>query len=251
MIHFLVIAGQSNAAGHGMGPATLPASLDAFDFGQTYIWGGPYGAPYWGVYDPGVNSGSADDPGGWGPEAELLRQMRVNHPGDTILVVKMAFGSTGLAADPGAADWSPSSNGELFDFTTDTIERARRAFTRATGEEAPRPDTVFWMQGEQDATDPARAAAYHDNELGFMAAVRAEWMHDPAGKVIAPRIGDSPAMAHAAAVRVGQWQADQEDANLASFKTIGFTMQADGLHYGAAGHVAIGAAAYGIWEEWF
>lgn len=251
MIHFIVLAGQSNAAGHGMTAATLPANLDAFDFGQTFIWGGAYGVPYWGVYDPGHNSGDSDAPGAWGLEAELLRGIRLAHPDDTLLVVRMAFGSTGLAADPAAMDWSPASSGELFDFTTATIERARTAFTRATGEAAPRPDAVVWMQGEQDATSAASAAAYHDNLQALLTEVRSDWMHDPAGKVIAPRIGDSPAMAHAAAVRVGEWQADQEDANLATFKTIGFTMQADGLHYGADGHVAIGAAAYGIWEEWF
>ena len=45
MIYLAVFAGQSNSLGYGMSAATLPAPLQGANLGQTYIWGGSYGAP--------------------------------------------------------------------------------------------------------------------------------------------------------------------------------------------------------------
>lgn len=251
MMFFVVFAGQSNAFGHGMSLATLPAALAQFDYGATYIWNGAYGSANWGQIDPGHNTGDVSAPQAWGPEVQFAHDFRVAHPGgDVLLIVKSAFGSTGLAADPAAADWSPASGpADLFDFTTATIERARRGFERAQGYEAPRPDAVFLDQGEEDALDPAKAAAYHANLTDFIAHARADWLHDPAGKVIAARIGG--ALPYSQAVRVAQWQADQDDPALATFKTIGFGLQPDGVHLDAAGHVSTGAMDYRLFDEWF
>lgn len=76
-------------------------------------------------------------------------------------------------------------------------------------------------------------------------------MHDPAGKVVASRITDSPWLNHNLAVRQAQWQVDQEDANLVTYKTIGFDMQPDLIHFDAGGHIARGHADYAAFDGWF
>lgn len=249
MIYLAVFAGQSNSLGYGMSAATLPAPLQGANLGQTYIWGGSYGAPYWGVMQPGVNTGNENAPGAWGEEVQFAYDFRQAHPDDVLLIVKVALGSTTLAAGPDL-DWAPGSH-ELFDLTTANINRARAAFMAAQGVEAPRPSVVFWGQGESDAGTQEGAAAYHDNLEDFLAHVRSDWMHDPAGKVVASRITDSPWLNHNLAVRQAQWQVDQEDANLVTYKTIGFDMQPDLIHFDAGGHIARGHADYAAFDGWF
>jgi hypothetical protein len=250
MIYLAIFAGQSNALGFGMSAATLPSPLQSADLGQTYIWGANYGVRYWGAMQAGVNTGNSDAPQAWGPEVQFAYDFRQAHPNDVLLIVKVALGSTGLAADPAELDWSPSTH-ELFDLTTANINRARAAFTAAQGTEAPLPSVVFWMQGEADAGTQASAGAYRDNLTDFLAHVRSDWMHDPAGKVVAPRITDSPWLNHNLTVRQAQWLVDQEDDNLVTFKTIGFEMQPDLIHYGPDGYTAIGSGYYTAFNNWF
>lgn len=237
-MQLVVFAGQSNALGFGMTQATLPAHFAGFNFGQTYIWSD---LGYWGVLQPGVNTGTPANPQAWGPEAQFAYNFRQDHPDEILLIVKSAKGSTSLAAQPGAIDWSPGSAGEMFDLTTERIAAARASIG------APDPAAVFWMQGENDALSGADASAYAANLTEFLAAVRADWMHDPAGYVGLGRIGDSPALTYGLAVRQAQWQLDQVDASAESFKTIGFAMQADGIHLAAGGQVSLGDGYYDNW----
>lgn len=251
MIHLVVFAGQSNAVGLRMSEETLPAMLAGFDYGKTYIWGGAHGRQEWQPLRPAENTGDVDHPHAWAAELAFAQAFRKSHPGDTLLIVKQAAGSTGLAEDPAVADWSPQSERELFDFLSLTIGRARKGFTKWTGQEAPKVSALFWMQGEEDALSPAKAAAYQDNLTAFLARARAEWMDDAHGKVMAGRIGESVLLPHAADVRLGQLRADRADPDLATFDTVGFPMQPDGIHYGAGGYVEMGRAAHRLWDDWF
>lgn len=134
----------------------------------------------------------------------------------------------------------------MFDFATATIDAARGnlnggpyAFSQW--------DATLWMQGEDDALSATKAAAYQANLHDFAAQVRAQWMEDPGGKIVVGRITDSPSLPHNLDVRVGQWAEDQADGHMVSFKTIGFQMQPDTVHYAPEGHVALGAAFYDAW----
>jgi len=242
MTALFITAGQSNALGYGLTAADVPAHL-VLPNPSAYIFDGTN----WGQLRPGVNTGTPANPQAWGPEAELAYRYGLDHPGEVLLIVKSAKGSTGLAADGDRLDWSPDSAGELFDFTDARIDAARAAFTAATGEAAPGVSAAFWMQGEQDATNAADAGAYATNLAHFLEAVRLEWMDNPAGYIGLGRIGDSPGLAYAAEVRVAQWSVDQADASAESFKTIGYGLQSDGLHYDAAGQTSLGGAFYDAW----
>ena len=244
----VVFAGQSNAVGFGMSPATLPAHLSQPN-PNAYIFDGNY----WGVLTPGVNTGTAINPQAWGPEAQFAYDFGVQRPGELLLIVKNTFtvkGSTPLAQD-GGLDWSPTTLGEMFDFTDVTIAAAKQAFTSATGQPAPAVSATFWMQGEQDALSATHAAAYQTNFEAWLAAVRSDWMDNPQGYIGAGRITDSAALPHNADVRVAQWAADQVDPNLATFKTIGFGMQPDTVHYDASGLQALGSAFFTLFDGWF
>ena len=251
MIHLVVFAGQSNAEGYRMTAETLPAMLAGFDYGKTWIWGGAHGKQEWLPLRPAQNTGDLDNPHAWAAELAFARDFRRSHPDDTLLIVKQASGSTGLARDEAAADWSPESRRELFDFMGRTIMKAREGYAAWTGKAAPKVETVFWMQGEEDALDPAKAAAYQENLTAFLARVRSDWMDDPNGKVVAGRIGTSIQLPHAADVRAGQLRADHADRNLATFDTADFPMQPDGIHYAPAGYLDMGHAAHRLWDDWF
>lgn len=239
--YLVVIAGQSNALGYGMNLSTLPSNLVAPN-PKAYIFGGTY----WGGLQPGVNTGTANNPQAWGPEAEFAYRFGLAHPTDTLLLVKSAHGSTGLAEDPNALDWSPDSVGEMFDLTDAVIDAARAAYMAATGKVAPGVSAVFWMQGETDATNPTSAAAYGAHLIDFLAAARSEWMGDANGYIGLGRITDT-AGAYSLDVRQAEWSVDQADANLESFKTIGYAMQSDGVHYAAGGQIALGDGFYEGW----
>lgn len=251
MIHLVVFAGQSNAAGFRMTADTLPAMLAGFDYGKTYVWGAANGRDAWLPMRPAENTGDLDYPSAWGPEVAFAQAFRRDHPDDTLLIVKQTSGSTGLAQNPADADWSPDSRRELFDFMTRTVTRAKQGYVDWTGQPSPKVSAVFWMQGEEDARDATAAAAYHDNLQAFLNRARATWMDDPNGKVIGGRISDSAYLPFRAEVREAQWRVDNVDPDFATFPTLTYPLQADGVHYAPDGYVEMGRTAYRLWEDWF
>lgn len=247
MIASLVaFVGQSNALGFGLDGDDLPAGYDQSD-PFTYIWDSVAGG--WEVMRPGVNTGSPNNPRAWGPETAFAVEWRKSHaPDDALYIVKLARGSTSLAQDPapGVADWSPKSDGELFDAARSLIAAARASF----GTHDPGVKAVFIMQGEEDATRAGEAEAYGANFSNFRAAVRGEWMHDSAGKIGWGWIHDT-STPFSATVRRYEALADEADVNGLSFDTRDLPMQADGLHYSAPAHIELGERFYSLYDAWF
>lgn len=237
---FVVFAGQSNTGGYGMSPWTLSQSWTPDPL--TLIW--DHAAKTWTPMQPGVNTGYGDQRQAWGPEVQFAREFRAQYPGEVLWIVKEAHGGTSLAQDLGAwrYDWSPESGGELFDGTGALIAEAGAA---AGG---LRPDAVFFGQGEEDATDWNEAAAYAGNLAAFIAAVRAEWIGDAAGKVGFFQIG--PNWPYAAQVRAAQAAVDQADPNAASVDTQGLAFQGDATHYAASGLETIGRSYFQFFHGW-
>lgn len=235
----ILIAGQSNALGYGnTGPAPYTPTA------RVQIWADTNGdgqGDTWQYMLPGVNTGTPANPTVWGPEVGIANAWLHDHPSGNLWIDKIAKGSTGLAQDPAQLDWSPRSHGEMFDAATASADAAR-ANLGPTPYAFARWDAVMWMQGETDATDPTKAAAYQANLTDAVAHMRAGWDVEA---VVVGRIGVAGAWSDQ--VRVAQWSVDQADPNLVSFKTIGFELQSDGLHYDAAGQLSLGAAFYDGW----
>jgi len=247
MIESLVaFVGQSNILGFGLDAGDLPAEHGGTD-PFTYIWNNVAGG--WEVMRPGVNTGTPNNPGAWGPEVAFAHKWRQAHaPDDVLYIVKSAKGGSGMAKDPapGVADWSPDSVGELFDATRELIAAARASF----GARAPGVEAVFVMQGEEDGFSAPKAEAYGANFAKFRAAVREEWMGDGAGKIGWGWIDDA-STPYNATVRYHQYLADSADPNGLSFETTDLPMQPDDLHYSATGHIGLGERFYSLYDAWF
>ncbi len=233
----IILAGQSNALGYlNTGPAPYVPTA------RVQIWADTNGdgvGDAWNYMRPGFNTGTPANPTAWGPEVEEANRWLATHPTGALWIDKIAQGSTGLAQDPAQLDWSPHSAGEMFDRATASVDSARANLDGSPYAFA-RWDVLDWMQGETDATDPVKAGAYAANLTDFASHARAAWDVTP---IAVGRITDT-AGTWSLQVRDAEWQVDQLDAHLVSFKTIGFEMQADHLHYDAAGQVALGRAFF-------
>lgn len=238
--------GDSNAVGFGMGAATLPAGLATFDYGATFVFG--QGAAYWSVYAPGVNSGTPNNPGAWGGEAQFLARVHAAYPDDVNLVISVQLGSTPLGVSAGRIDWSPASTGEMFATAKATLAAAKAAFLAANGFALPAIDAVLWTGGPNDAFDAGLADAYEANLADLFAAIRGDLLGQPDAEILFSRMtDDAAALPHNAAIRLAQWRLDQDDPHATSFRTIGYAMQADRVHYAPEGYAQLGDGFFDAW----
>lgn len=227
----VIIAGDSNALGYlntGAAPYVATAPVQ--------IWTG--GA--WNYLNPGVNTGTPNNPTAWGPEVQFAKDWLAVHAddGSHLWIVKDAAtvkGSTSLAVD-----WAPAS-GHMFASTSADVSAAMHNLD-GTAYAFDHYDGALIVLGENDAVNPAFAAAYHDNLIAFNSAARAAWH---VTTLLESRIEDTMgAPADNLAVRDAQWQVDQADAAMVSFRTIGFEQQPDHVHYDAVGQLALGHAFF-------
>ena len=236
---FVVFAGQSNTGGYQAEQAPPPAwTPDP----KILIWDDSQRA--WVQMQPGVNTGYGGFPNTWGPEVTFALAFRQAYPDEELRIVKQAEGGTGLRQDTAqwAYDWSPDSADELFDRVTRVIHDASAA---AGG---MRPDAVFWGQGEEDGREQAWAQAYAGNLTELFAAIRAEWLGDPNGKIGFFQVYGSAA--YAGDVRQAQATVDAQDPNAVSFDTATFPMQSDHVHYAPEGFRMIGDEYFKIYTGW-
>lgn len=107
----VLFVSQSNI-GLGMSAATLPEHLKSPIYG-TYTF--TSSSTHWGVTTPGTHNALPNTPGTWGSPEEFAYNFRAAHPDTPLLMIEVSKGSTGIAEDPNAMDWSPNSDGEMFD----------------------------------------------------------------------------------------------------------------------------------------
>jgi hypothetical protein len=237
---FVVFTGQSNAGGAFMTASTLTSAWSPDPL--TLIWNTDRHA--WEPMDPGHDTGYPGQPEAWGPEVEFAREFRAVHPDETLRIIKLAYGGTGLARDDGAGvgDWSPESPGEFFDTVTAVIKEAGGK----VGD--PKVDAVFFGQGEEDASNWDKSQAYLQNLTDFVAHARQDWLRDAAGKIGIFQIDTEPGFARY--VRDAQAQVDASDANVLSFDADPLPRQPDHLHFTASSYDAIGQHWEGMFETW-
>jgi Ca2+-binding RTX toxin-like protein len=236
----VVFAGQSNAGGAYMAPETLtqPWTPDP----HILIWNPE--AKAWEELQPGVNTGYGDMPKAWAAEVEFAREFHAQYPDETLYIVKSVEGGRSLHMDTGAwvYDWSPQSPDELFDRTTGWIDDARASLGGA------KVDAVFWGQGETDATNADWAAEYRSNLEALFAAIREQWMHDPAGRIGLYDIGTTSV--YADPVRAAEQAVDAEDDNALAYDTAGLPLLSDGLHFAAVTHDSVGHNYFDMYLAW-
>lgn len=230
-----VFAGQSNMIVFGLTPSQLPPYALTPDPHVQILVGSHFETMV-----PGVNTGGPNTPQAWGPIVSETHDWVAAHPGETLYVVLSAKGSTSLAAGS-APNWSPeqppsadgSPNG-MFNKTTALVNEAKAL----TG--LPVSD-VFWMQGEQDATDAANAAAYHDRLGDLFAHMRADW---GAGEIVFGEISGRTGFAFGDQVRAAQAAVAAADPQTVLIDTDALALQADNLHFAPTGALELGDAFY-------
>jgi hypothetical protein len=237
---FIVLAGQSNALGFGLGADDLPATARAPD-PRAMIWDGAAFV----TMRPGANTGSPGAPHAWGPEVEFARRWLADHPAGRLYVLKHARGSTPLAADAAHPDWAPASQ-ELFAETTAQISRAKAAL--AARGVRPEIGAVLWMQGEADAVDVAKAPSYEANLVELFARIRRDW-GEARTPIVFGQINGRSGFVHGDRVRAAQLRVDRADGAAASASTDHLGLQPDRVHFSSAGQIRLGGDFYEIYAN--
>lgn len=235
----IIIAGDSNALGFlNTGPAPYSVTVRAQIWTDTDSDGR---GDAWHYLNPGVNTGTLANPQSWGVEVQLANRWLADNPTGYLWIVKNAEtvkGGTTLAGD-----WNPET-GAYF-HSTDASADAAMSNLDGTQFAFDHYDMAFIGLGENDAVNHQMASDYLANLTAFDLAARSQWGVD---ELVEYRITTGAgSAADNQTVREAQWQADMADDHLTTFKTIGYAMQPDGIHYAAAGHVALGNAAYDGW----
>jgi hypothetical protein len=160
----LIVAGQSNSKKFGTTDLTPDVKYTTLTNAYMYV----HASTSFVAYNCSVNSDAGTNC--WGSEAEFIRQANINYPGRPVYVVKFNTNGTQLAMD-GSNDWSPVSTGEQFESLETRVTGARAWL--ASHSVTIGSEVVSWNQGESDANDATRAAAYKANFDAFLVAFRA------------------------------------------------------------------------------
>lgn len=227
----IVVAGQGNALGYHVQVSEFPAAMVAVN-AHVHIWDNA--TRTWQIYRAGVNSGQTiANPGACGPEVAFAYNFEQTHPGRDLYIIKEVKGSTGIAADATELDWSPHSTGELYNSATVQISAAKAALGYA------HVSDILWMQGEQDAADATKSAAYGRNFSELAGDMRRDW-----GSVdttlIYGRIDVNDQLAYQNGVRSAQDAYVRTDGNAFEIDTDAYPQQADHLHFNGAGQISLG-----------
>lgn len=235
----IIIAGDSNPLGWmNNGPAPYAVTV------RVQIWADTNAdgiGDAWNYMNPGVNTGTLNNPQAWGAEVQIANRWLADNADGYLWIVK---GTETVKGGATAADSFDPHTGPMFASTTHAVNAAMHNLDGSQFE-FDHYDAAFIGLGENDAANPDMAPHYLADITEINAAARDAWH---VTKLVEYRITEGAGTAaDNLAVRQAQYQADMADPNLVTFKTIGFGVLADRVHYDAAGHVALGNASYDAW----
>jgi hypothetical protein len=174
-----ILSGQSNMAGLGKIPAIPAGYLNGVNNVAYYVAAQHPALAGWNYrYAPDIGTaGGLGNPcddtqcscyqtGTFGPEAGMAKVLSAAYPAEQIILVKAAWGGTGLAAN-----WL-NPNDPLYAWfigiTRQMIDAAKARYAGAT------LAGFVWLQGESDGLDLGYARAYGANLSRFIDKVRAD-----------------------------------------------------------------------------
>ena len=135
------------------------------------------GAP--GDFVPLTTGFGFQNPPGSNPDAigsEMQLSFRFRNLGKDLYFIKTARGGTSIEPDPKRLDWSPESEGELYDVWNFHYHRAAIEWLYSR-RKTPHLLGVFWAQGAGDATTnapPGAAGNYEANLVNLMQRIRTD-----------------------------------------------------------------------------
>lgn len=235
--------GQSNGDGRA-DPAGLPVSPVNLQQPQPdvdYYYRVEGGAGVLTTLRPGTSETSQ-----FGPEITFGRDIADLLGGDPqtrIAVVKYANGGTSLSVDwKAGGDATTTGDGPEYVAFQQTVADGLAALVAKYTGAVVQIEGMTWMQGESDAS-PSASAAYAANLQAFLADLRATFGAD-LPFVIARLSSGQTALdaAGLATLRAAQAQVAAADPWTSIVDTDSFPLQADELHFNAAGQQLLGSA---------
>jgi len=231
--HTLILAGQSNMVGQGIGEGQgFPDSIP-----EIRVWnasGELSGS--WMALRPGL----ADDARRFGIELTVGTTLLSALPGDTFVFLKTAWGGTSIAQD-----WLPPSSGGPGLVYSRMFQNIHLAQSRWVGE-FPKLDGFLWMQGESDGCAESSADKYRQNLANFVRDVR-ETLKDTASPWVLGLIDLQPAWPYAYTIREAQVEVANDLPRMGVVETAG--LATDGVHYTAEGLRELGRKMATRWLE--
>ena len=243
-VHVFLLAGQSNMAGRGvLADDATTREAPALD-DRIFVWkDGAWVAP---AHHP---LHSDKDTAGVGPGLSFAREVIQALPAAERCVglVPCAVGGTAIAR------WEPDG-GDLFAAAAD----AARASVEASAAADARLSGVLWHQGESDADDAARAAAYPDALARVARSLPERACCDAADFVPVMIVGelgvnflDAKRFPHARAVNDAICKApgvlDQEGRLVSVCSALGLSHLGDNLHFDALSAEILGRRYAHAW----
>ena len=250
--------GQSNADGRALN-TDLSAGQLATRIAHTFIQPGLASGSYWPRSDLlsiGLNQQTSAPSTNFGPEigAMLAREGAGSSRLRDLYLSKIPLGSTWLAPSSlgvggitASNTWHPgelASNSLLHFAQSAWWDMEQALLLRGIG---PRLRALWWMQGEQDATNQTAAASYQ-TYLQALYDDAKSCLGYSALPIVVGRIRNvDPSMDATAAANVRSAQAAFVTANSSAatlIDTDGYALKADNVHYNGAGQLALGGAFY-------
>jgi hypothetical protein len=164
-IKVFILSGQSNMVGLGK-VGTPEANIATYSKIRIYhSLDGATTVSYWPKLEPGhtglppnttTPAGSVADPySKFGPEFGIAEKLSARYPNDNLAFIKVAYGGTSLGVGPSSALKWLATDQVLYNWFTDKVSQSLALL--AKDPQGYQIWGVFWMQGEQDASEESLA----------------------------------------------------------------------------------------------
>lgn len=202
------------------------------------------------IYDPNcdenvlLNYPSTNNPltgdGMHGPELSLAKYLTENLPSYSILIVKVAWGDTGMyKAEDGVLDWNVSSRYKLHNINVTHIKRAYELLNIV-------PDAIYTIdcQGEKDISSSSEYPNFYNYKGSMLTRIKQDTGLSKIKTIfeVFEETARTPYSAVPwASVRSDQLKLISDDVkNRLGYALDGKTLESDGIHFTSASQIEIG-----------
>lgn len=244
-IHVFLIAGQSNACGHGQA-SELPANLQAPQTDVLYY----YRITEMSGIETTTEPKALFARKGFGPEVTFGRSMAdfYKPSGDKVAILEFALGGTNLYSDWNSSGVAENGKPNLYAHLKTFVAKGMDELKKANPGANVTIDGMLWVQGENDAKKSDRpggvdySAQYEANLNAFIKDVRKTYGEKLPFVLSRLSSGQTAVGDHLNELRASQEKVAAADPLTKMVDTDSFPLNSDNLHFSAAGQQALGIA---------
>lgn len=234
VVPLLIFAGQSNMVGLRTDIRALTAEERALQPAALFFGPNDDGVTWAPLAPPTQVEQVIAPEGGFGPELSACTPALTWRVHTLVAAVKLAYGSTSLAAD-----WSPQREGGLYRLLLGRVALAEQRFRAQYPDARLSPAGFFWLQGESDALSAVQAEAYERNLHELIKHIRAD-LGEPELPVVVGRIRREGGWPYAEQVRTAQEHVAAALPRVALVDTDRLELDADMAHFSSRGTLTLG-----------